>query len=81
MSDEEKNDKQGDFDTATDSRTETSQLVDPDAGLTPEERAKIVSLPSVSTFEMARARTAVCHLEANNSNHATFLRSANCYGS
>lgn len=45
MSDEEKMEKSSNLEHALDSRTEVSQLSDPDAGLTPEERAKIVCLP------------------------------------
>lgn len=46
MSDEEKIEKPGNLDHGTDSRTEISQSADPDAGLSAEERAKIVCLPS-----------------------------------
>lgn len=48
MSDEEKMEKSSNLDPSTDSHTEVSQGVhDPDAGLSAEERAKIVCLPSV----------------------------------
>ncbi len=48
MSDEEKMEKTSNLDHSTDSHTEVSQGVhDPDAGLSAEERAKIVCLPSV----------------------------------
>lgn len=93
MSDEEKMEKTSNLDHSTDSHTEVSQGVhDPDAGLSAEERAKIVCLPSVLCLvPIARGaqHTGLCLVNGRQKdyqNHTdadftrTFVRSANCYG-